>query len=637
MTDSTPISKLAAILAADVVGFSLKMGENEYLTLKNLKACRAIVDSAIKNNQGRIFTTAGDSVIAEFASPVNAIVAAVEFQKNIMARNASCAEEDQMQFRVGLNLGDVIVEGDNLYGDGVNVAARIESSAEAGGIHMSAKFYEEVRRKLDLSFESLGDQQLKNISEPISTYRVNLEVEGTKTAKSQPSTASASAKKELSLLAKLFGTPLKKGISASVVVVVLGLGGYWGVQQSSKPSINPLSIAVLPFANLSGDAAYVADGMTSRVTSDLARIQDAAVTDAGRAMSYKDKTAIVQQVGKELGVRFILQGDVQKNADKVQINAKLTDALSNKQLWSESFEGNMSDLFSLQDKVTNRISGSLGPQMLIVAASESEKRKTNPQASDLILRSRALVFKGNDPATLEQRIDLLRQALKLEPNNLDAMARISNLLALLAPRSLEQELRKSRFNESHALALKVKELDPNNKSIYYGLSIYDRENDDLLGAKQNQEKFLELNPNTREVVIYANILIQYGETTKALEILSRSYKSNSNFPSDSTIGALGRTHLVLGQTDIAIDYLSKAIKINSKTATTMAMLAVAHTMKGETNQAAAAVAEVKKLNPNATSANLNYIFKPLSASVPAYKEWYEKTYMPAYRKAGFIE
>jgi TolB-like protein/Tfp pilus assembly protein PilF len=615
------------------------MGENEYLTLKNLKACRAIVDSAIKNNQGRIFTTAGDSVIAEFASPVNAIVAAVEFQKNIMARNAACAEEDQMQFRVGLNLGDVIVEGDNLYGDGVNVAARIESSAEAGGIHMSAKFYEEVRRKLDLSFESLGDQHLKNISEPISTYRVNLGVEGTKAAKTQPSTASASAKKEPGLLAKLFGTPLKKGISASVAVAVLGLGGYWGVQQGAKPSVNPLSIAVLPFTNLTGDPsqAYVADGLTNRVTSDLARIQSAVVTDAGRAMSYKDKIAIVQQVGKELDVRFILQGDVQRSADKILINAKLTDASSNKQLWSESFEGNMSDLFSLQDKVTNRISASLGPQMLIVAASESEKRKTNPQASDLILRSRALVFKGNDPATLEQRIELLKQALKLEPNNLNAMSSIANLLVLLAPRSLEQELRKSRFNEAHALALKVKEIDPNNISVYYTLSIYDRENDDLLGAKQNQEKFLELNPNAKDVVIYANVLIQYGETTKALEILSRSHNIYSKFPSDSTLGALGRTHLVLGQTDIAIDYLSKAIKINSKTATTLAMLAVAHTMKGETNQAAAVVAEVKKLNPNATSANLNYIFKPLSASVPAYKAWYEKTYMPAYRKAGFIE
>jgi TolB-like protein/Flp pilus assembly protein TadD len=578
-------------------------------------------------------------VIAEFASPVDAIVAAVEFQKSIMARNAACPEEDQMQFRVGLNLGDVIVEGDNLYGDGVNVAARIESSAEAGGIHMSAKFYEEVRRKLDLSFESLGDQHLKNISEPISTYRVNLKVEGTKTAKPQSSTTSSSAKKEPSLLAKLFETPLKKGISASVAVVVLAVGGYWGIQQDSKPSVNPLSIAVLPFTNLTGDPAqsYVADGLTNRVTSDLARIQGAVVTDAGRAMSYKDKTAIVQQVGKELGVRFILQGDVQRSADKILINAKLTDASSNKQLWSESFEGDMSDLFSLQDKVTKRIRASLGPQMVIVAASESENRKTNPQAADLMLRARASSLKGNDAAALEQRIELFKQALKLEPNNLDAMSALASSLALLAPRSLEQELRKSRFNESRALALKVIEIDPKNSQAYYALTFYDRENDNLLGARQNQEKFLELSPNTRNVLLYTNVLTQYGETTKALEILTRNYKIHSSFPSDSTLFTLGRTHLVLGQTDIAIDYLSKAIKINSKTPATWASLAVAHTIKGETDQAAAAVAEVKKLNPKATSASLNYSFKPLSASVPAYKAWYEKTYMPAYRKAGLTE
>ena len=639
MTDSTPISKLAAILAADVVGFSLKMGENEYLTLKNLKACRAIVDSAIKNNQGRIFTTAGDSVIAEFASPVNAIVAAVEFQKNIMARNAACAEEDQMQFRVGLNLGDVIVEGDNLYGDGVNVAARIESSAEAGGIHMSAKFYEEVRRKLDLSFESLGDQQLKNISEPISTYRVNLGVEGTKTAKSQPSTPSASAKKEQSFLAKLFGTPLKKGISASVAVVVLAVGGYWGVQQGSKPSVNPLSIAVLPFTNLTGDPAqsYVADGLTNRVTSDLARLQSAVVTDAGRAMSYKDKTAIVQQVGKELGVRFILQGDVQRSADKILINAKLTDASSNKQLWSESFEGNMSDLFSLQDKVTQRIRASLGPKMIILAASESEKRKSSPQASDLILRARAVGLKGNDNANLEQMIDLYRQALKLEPNNLDAMSTLSFGLALLGPRTQEQDLRKSRINESQSLALKVKEIDPNNRVIYQSLALYDRENDNLFGARQNIETWLELNPNSRSISTYGNILLLNGEATKALEIISKANKINSKFPSEQMLAALGRLHLILGQTDLAIGYFLKAIQVNSKVPVYWSGLAVSYALKGESNQAAAAVAEVKKLNPNANSKSLNFILKPLSASPPSYKEWYEKTYLPAYRKAGFIE
>ena len=639
MTDSTPISKLAAILAADVVGFSLKMGENEYLTLKNLKACRAIVDSAIKNNQGRIFTTAGDSVIAEFASPVNAIVAAVEFQKNIMARNASCAEEDQMQFRVGLNLGDVIVEGDNLYGDGVNVAARIESCAEAGGIHMSAKFYEEVRRKLDLSFESLGDQQLKNISEPITTYRVNLGVEGTKTAKSQPSTPSSSAKKEPGLLAKLFATPLKKGISASVAVVVLAVGGYWGIQQDSKPSVSPLSIAVLPFTNLTGDPAqsYVADGLTNRVTSDLARIQGAVVTDVGRAMSYKDKTAIVQQVGKELGVRFVLQGDVQRSADKILINAKLTDASSNKQLWSESFEGDISNLFSLQDKVTQRIRVSLGPQMVILAASESEKRKSSPQASELLLRYRALTFKGNDAATFEQRIDLLRQALKLEPTNLDAMSGLSLSLALFAPRSPEQDLRKSRFNESQSLALKVKEIDRNNREIYMSLALNDRENDNLLGARQNMETWLELNPNARNISTYGNILLLNGEATKALETVSKIHRIYSKFPSDTTLSALGRLHLILGQTDLAIDYFLKATQVNSKVPVYWACLAVAHTIKGETDQAAAAVAEVKKLNPNADSANLNFIFKPLSASPPSYKEWYEKTYLPAYRKAGLKE
>jgi len=622
-----------------VVGFSLKMGENEYLTLKNLKACRAIVDSAIKNNQGRIFTTAGDSVIAEFASPVNAIVAAVEFQKNIIARNAACAEEDQMQFRVGLNLGDVIVEGDNLYGDGVNVAARIESSAEAGGIHMSAKFYEEVRRKLDLSFESLGDQQLKNISEPISTYRVNLGVEGTKTAKSQPSTPSSSAKKEPSLLAKLFGTTLKKGISASVAVAVLGLGGYWGIQQDSKPSVNLLSIAVLPFTNLTGDPAqsYVADGMTAKVTTDLSRIRDTVVMDAGIAMRYKDKAQEIQQIASELGVRFVLQGDVQKNSDKVQINAKLTDASSNKQLWSESFEGEMSNLFALQDKVTNRISGSLDRQMLIVAASENEKRKTNPQAADLTLRTRALTLKGNDIANYEQRIDLLRQALKLEPTNLDAMSDLSLWLAQLAPRAPEQDLRKSRSNESQSLALKVKEIDPNNRVIYQSLALYDRENDNLLGARQNIETWLELNPNSRGISTYGYILLLNGEATKALEIVSKIHKNNTKFPSDFNLGALGRLHLVLGQTDLAIEYSLKATQVNSKVPGYWVSLAVAYALKGESNQAAAAVAEVKKLNPNADGKSLNYLFKPLSASPPSYKEWYEKTYLPAYRKAGFKE
>ena len=636
MTDSTPISKLAAILAADVVGFSLKMGENEYLTLKNLKACRAIVDSAIKNNQGRIFTTAGDSVIAEFASPVNAIVAAVEFQKNIMARNAACAEEDQMQFRVGLNLGDVIVEGDNLYGDGVNVAARIESSADAGGIHMSAKFYEEVRRKLDLSFESLGDQQLKNISEPISTYRVNLGVEGTKTAKSQPSTASASAKKEPGLLAKLFGTPLKKGISASFAVAVLAVGGYWGIQQGSKPSVNPLSIAVLPFTNLTGDPAqaYVADGLTNRVTSDLARLQDAVVVDEARAVKYKDKPTPAQQVGKDLGVRFVLQGDVQRSADKILINAKLTDTSSNKQLWSDSFEGEMSNLFALQNQVTTRISASLGNRMVVIAASESESRKANPQAADFILRARA-ESQSSSLDSLNKRDHLLRQALVQEPNNVAAMSMLSHNLTMLAPRGIEQNLRKSRFEEAYELALKVKEIDPNDRMIYLALGMYFREKDDLSSAISSMEKHIQL--NNKPHLTHANLLMQSGEPKRAQEIYKQIINSDPLNPSEILLNTYGRSYFFLGDVDTAIQYFLKANQVNSKVTSNWVNLAVAYTAKGETEKAALAVAEVKKLNPNANLSTNAFVFKPMSASPQSYKDWYEKKYLPLYRKAGLPE
>ena len=634
MTDTTPRRKLAAILAADVVGFSLKMGENEDRTLKNLKACRSITDESITTHHGRIFTTAGDSVIAEFASPVDAIVAAVEFQKSIMARNAACQEEDQMQFRVGLNLGDVIVEGDNLYGDGVNVAARIESSAEAGGIHMSAKFYEEVRRKLDLSFESLGDQHLKNISEPISTYRVNLKVEGTKTAKSQPSTPSSGAKKEPSLLAKLFGTPLKKGISASVAVVVLAVGGYWGIQQGSKPSVNPLSIAVLPFTNLTGDPAqaYVADGLTNRVTSDLARIQDAVVVDEARAVKYKDKPTPALQVGKELGVRFILQGDVQRSADKILINAKLTDASSNKQLWSDSFEGEMSNLFALQNQVTTRISASLGKRMVILAASESESRKANPQAADLILRARA--ESGSSSLDSLNKMDrLLRQALVQEPNNVVAMSSLSYTLVMLAPRGIEQNLRKSRFEEGYELALKVKEIDPNDRTVYMTLGMYFREKDDLASAISSMEKFIQVN-NNKPHLVHANLLMQSGEPKRAQEIYKQIINSDPLNPSEILLNTYGRSYFFLGDVDTAIQYYLKANQVNSKVTSNWANLAVAYTAKGETEKAALAVAEVKKLNPNANLSTNTFVFKPMSASPQSYKDWFEKKYLPLYRKAG---
>ena len=466
---------------------------------------------------------------------------------------------------------------------------------------------------------------------------MNLGVEGTKAAKSQSSTPSASAKKEQSLLAKLFGTTLKKGISASVAVVVLGLGGYWGIQQDSKPSVNPLSIAVLPFTNLTGDPtqSYVADGLTNRVTSDLARIQDAVVVDEARAVKYKDKPTPALQVGKELGVRFILQGDVQRSADKILINAKLTDASSNKQLWSDRFEGEMSNLFALQNQVTTRISESLGNRMVVVAASESESRKANPQAADLILRARSETLTGNSLDSVIKKNHLLRQALAQEPNNVVAMSMMSTNLVLLASIGIEQNLRKSRFEEGYELALKVKEIDPNDRRIYETLGMYFREKDDLASAINSLEKHVQLNNKPSQT--HANLLMQSGETKRAQEMYKQILNSNPLNPSGTLLSLYGRSYFILGDVDTAIQYYLKANQVNSRAASTWANLAVAYTAKGETEKAALAVAEVKKLNPNSNLATNTFVFKPMSASPQSYKDWFEKKYLPLYRKAGLPE
>lgn len=640
MTNTAPRRKLAAILAADIVGFSLKMGENEDRALKNLKACRAITDEAIKKHHGRIFTTAGDSVIAEFASPVDAMIAAVEFQKNIKARNASAQEADQMQLRVGLNLGDLIVEDGNLYGDGVNIAARIEAGAEAGGIHMSAKFYEEVRRKLDLPFESLGDRQMKNIADPIATYRVNFEAAGEDAPQGRQKNQFTTLSKKQKILEKWRKIFTNKVALAAAVFGISGLGLYGFLQLVNKPSVNPLSIAVVPFANLTGDPsqAYVADGLTARVTTDLSRIRDAVVVDEATALQYRDKLASAQQVGRELGVRFVLKGDIQRSANAILINAKLMDSSDGKQLWSESFEGNITDLFALQDKVTMRISGSLGPQMLVVAATESEMKRTSQKVSDLILRARALQAKGNDIASLEQRVELFQQALAIEPLNNEVMVGLSIALGGLATRSPEQNLRADRFKQAAELAARVVEKDPKNKEIYSILALIAKENDDLLAAKQYAEKYYLLNPSSKSgIITFATYHLLSGATDKAIELLNKGISLDPLNPSEVNLSILGRSYLILGDVDNAIQYYLKAKQINPKVASTIAQLVVSYTMKGDAAKATMSLAELKKINPNTSLSNLITTLKPLSASPQTYKDWYRNIFLPAWVINGLTE
>ncbi len=335
MAESGPRRKLAAILAADVVGFSKLMGENEDRTLRNLKACRALTDEAIKINHGRVFGSAGDSIIAEFASPVDAVVAATEFQRNLRDRNEGVSDEDQMLFRVGLNLGDVIIEGDNLYGDGVNVAARLEATAEPGGITLSGKFYDEVSRKLDMSFVSTGEQVMKNITNPVPTYKIEV---------SSLPKAEASSETE-----PIIETSAEDQGSTSVQIL------------DDKPP----AIAVLPFTNMSGDPEqeFFADGITEDIITNLSLWRTFPVISRNSSFTYREKSINLKQVAEELGARYIVEGSVRKGGNRVRITAQLIDADEDHHLWSEKWDRTLEDIFDVQDEVSEAIARRAAPSV----------------------------------------------------------------------------------------------------------------------------------------------------------------------------------------------------------------------------------------------------------------------------------
>jgi tetratricopeptide (TPR) repeat protein len=296
----------------------------------------------------------------------------------------------------------------------------------------------------------------------------------------------------------------------------------------------------------------------------------------------------------------------------------------------------MSNLFALQNQVTTRISGSLDKRMVVVAATESESQKANPLAADLILRAFAEFQKGLSLDSLNKIENLFRQALTLEPNNMTAMGGLANTLAMLAPRSVEKNLRKSRFEEAYELALQVKAIDPNNPIVYMTLGFYYREKDDLASAISSVEKHVQINHNIPEN-LHANLLILNGETKRAQEIYKQIINRDPLTPADAVLSAYGRSFLITGEFDFAIQYFLKSNQVNSKVAANWTNLAIAYTAKGETDKAALAVAEVKKLNPNANLATLSFVQKPMSASPQSYKDWFEKKYLPLYRKAGLPE
>ncbi len=403
--------KIAAILVSDIVGFSRMAGEEEERTLARLRALRGdIVDPAIAAHGGRIVKSTGDGVIAEFRSVVEATRCAIEVQNSLADRNEGLAAERRILLRIGINLGDVVEEAvGDLMGDGVNVAARLQAICEPGGVCLSAAAYEQVRDKLPETFVDLGEKSLKNIARPVRAYTLDL----TKRVQGRSPKAHT----------------LRRGLAlliASVLVVLLGVaGGIQHVFVGSKVTapIPHVSIVVLPFKNLSNDPSqdYFADGVTDNLTTDLSRIRNAVVIARNTAFTYKGKDVDAKQIGRDLGVRYVLEGSVQREQNRVRVNAQLIDAESGNHLWADRFEEDMGDLFKLQDEVVGRLANALDFQLL-KAESEKGARSNNPDAIDLDMRAVAYLWHEQTKESMVEARSLFVKALALDPSFADALA-----------------------------------------------------------------------------------------------------------------------------------------------------------------------------------------------------------------------
>jgi TolB-like protein len=380
--------RLTAILSADVAGYSRLMGADEEGTHERLKAhLRELVNPKIKEYSGRIVKNTGDGFLAEFASVVDAVRSAAEVQRGMAERNADAPAEERIEFRIGINLGDVIVEEHDIFGDGVNVAARLEALAEPGGICVSRVARDQVRDRLDYAFEDLGEQSVKNITRPVRVYA--LRPEGTAGVR----------------------TP---SVSSTV--------------SGSPPVVAPrLSIVVLPFTNLSDDREqqYFTDGITEDLTTDLSRISGMFVISRNTAFTYGSKPADTKQIGRELGVRYVLEGSVRRSGDQVRVSAHLIDATTDVHLWTERFDHDTGDLFTLQNEITSCLANALGVELI---AAEAARPGEHPDTQDDVLRGRAAGLKPYSRENQAEQISLFEHALALDPQSVEAQIRLANAL-----------------------------------------------------------------------------------------------------------------------------------------------------------------------------------------------------------------
>jgi TolB-like protein/class 3 adenylate cyclase/Flp pilus assembly protein TadD len=596
--------KLTAILSADVEGYSRLMDDDEEATVRTLTAYRTAINDLAQQYRGRVVDTPGDNLLAEFTSVVDAVNCAVEIQRELAERNAELPDSRKMEFRIGVNLGDVIEEEGRIYGDGVNIAARVEAMAEAGGICISGRAYDQVENKLGLEYENLGEHQVKNITRPIRVYRVL----------SYPGAAAHRVVKAK----RAVGRKWRNVVVALVLIAVVGSVVIWN-SYISLPSVelgsdNKItldlpkgpSVAVLPFVNMSGDPKedYFSDGLTENIITGLSACPKLFVIARNSTFTYKGKAVIVQQVARELGVQYVVEGSVQKAEDRVRIAAQLIDAANGHHVWAENYDRMLKNIFSLQDEITIKLITAMSVNLTEGEQAQLRfKKGKNLKAYMKILKGYEYFQRGNKTDNVLARREA-EEAINLDPENPAAYLLLAGtyMFDLWWGASSSPLI---AFAQATKNINKVFELDKDNSDAHWMLGmlyLFKRQHEKAIAAA---ERSVVLNPNGADAHCFlAYILYMSGKGEKALLFYKKAFELNP-IPPSWYYEMLGETYLTLKRFEEAISQFKKAINIEPNDIFSHLGLVVAYTKVGQFEKASSEVSEVYRIDPNFSLDDIN--------------------------------